>query len=162
MATNLFTNGTLTKKQTRELQVLTNKETARALNDFIASIEAEFAKVIKDKEINVRNLANATKGKYQTAINVVSACYPYQDQQPIVKITYDEKGKQVVNVEAGALMSKKAVKNEAGEITGYIWDYKKLTASSARGIVRESLRNYTNSVGKPIVNVVEAGAVVEK
>jgi len=161
MATNLFTNATLTKKQTKELQVVTNKETARALNDFFKSIEAEFAKVIKDKEINVRNLANATKGKYQTAINVVGACYPYQNRQPIFKATFDDNGKKIVNVEAGALMCKKAVKNEAGEITGYVWDYKKLTASSARGIVRESLRNYTNSVGKPIVNVVEAGAVVE-
>lgn len=161
MSTNLFTSSTLTKKQTKELQVATNKETARALNDFFKSIEAEFAKVIKDKEINVRNLANATKGKYQTAINVVSACFPYQDKTPIVKITYDDNGKQIVNVEAGALMCKKAVKNEAGEITGYIWDYKKLTASGARGIVRESLKNYTNSVGHPVVNVVNAGAVVE-
>lgn len=133
---NLFTSN-LEGKALRIEKSETKKATAAALADFAKSIEAEFTKVIKADDRRARNVANAAKGKYQTAINVVANCYPFQTKN-------------------GILACKKS--NEEG---AKFWSEKRLTAAAARGIVRDALKNFTNFVGKPEVTIVEIGAPVQ-
>lgn len=130
---NLFTSNLEGRALIQE-KAATRKATAAALANFAASIDAEFTKVIKDQDRRARNVANAAKGKYQTAAAVVGACFPYQTA-------------------AGELLTKIAIKDEAGEITGHAWGLKKLTAGAARGIVRASLDNFTKNVGAPVVEI---------
>lgn len=130
---NLFT-ANLEGRALIQEKAATRKATAAALANFAASIDAEFTKVIKDPDRRARNVGNAAKGRYQTAINVVAACYPYQTA-------------------AGELLTRAAVKDEAGDITGHVWTAKKLTAAAARGIVRAALDNFTKTVGAPVVEI---------
>lgn len=140
-AINLFTSNLEGRVLIAE-KAATRKATAAALANFAASIDAEFTKVIKDQDRRARNVANAAKGRYKTALNVVAACFPYQTA-------------------AGELLTRAAVKDEAGTITGRVWAAKKLTASAARGIVRAALDNFTKTVGAPVVEVHAAGDPVE-
>ena len=134
---NLFTSN-LEGKQLRSEKSLTKKAVSAALQDFEKAIEGAFNAVIKSEDRRARNVANAAKGKYKTALQVITNCYPYQ--------TAD-----------GTLLCKK--NNEDGE---KYWQPKKLTAAAARGIVRDSLKNFTNFVGAPEVQVHEVGEKVEK
>lgn len=120
----------------------TRKATAAALANFAASIDAEFRKVIKDPDRRARNVANAANGKFGTPAAVVANCFPYQTA-------------------AGALLTRAAVKDEAGNVTGRVWVEKKLTAAAARGIVRAALDNFTKTVGAPVVERHEVGASAE-
>lgn len=132
---NLFTSN-LTGKALVTEKSETRKATAAALADYSKSLDAEFTKVIKSEDRRARNLANAVKGRYQTVIAAIAACYPYQTA-------------------AGVLACKKT--REDGE---KVWAEKKLTASAARGIVRDSLNNFTKTVGQPVVTVVVVGQPV--
>jgi hypothetical protein len=134
---NLFTSN-LEGKQLRNEKSLTKKAVNAALADFEKAIEGAFNAVIKSEDRRARNVANAAKGKYHTALQVVNNCFPYQ-------------------TEDGTLLCKKA--NEEGE---KFWQAKKLTAAAARGIVRDSLKNFTNFVGAPEIQVHEEGDKVEK
>lgn len=134
---NLFTSNLEGRALIAE-KAATRKATAAALANFAASIDAEFTKVIKDQDRRARNVANAAKGRYQTAAAVVENCFPYQTA-------------------AGELLTRAAVKDEAGNITGHAWAAKKLTAAAARGIVRASLDNFTKTVGAPVVERHEIG-----
>lgn len=138
---NLFTSNLEGRARVQEIAA-TRKATAAALANFAASIDAEFTKVIKDPDRRARNVANAAKGRYQTAAAVVANCFPYQTA-------------------AGELLTRAAVRDEAGTVTGHVWAVKKLTAAAARGIVRDSLNNFTKTVGAPMVEVHAAGAPVE-
>lgn len=138
---NLFTSNLEGRALVAE-KAATRKATAAALANFAASIDAEFTKVIKDSDRRARNVANAAKGRYQTAAAVVANCYPYQTA-------------------AGALLTRAAVRDDAGNITGRVWGLKKLTAAAARGIVRAALDNFTKTVGAPSVEVHAAGDPVE-
>lgn len=128
---NLFTSNLEGRALIAE-KAATRKATAAALANFAASIDAEFTKVIKDPDRRARNVANAAKGRYQTAAAVVANCFPYQTA-------------------AGVLLTRAAVRDTAGTITGYVWTEKKLTAAAARGIVRAALDNFTKTVGAPVV-----------
>ena len=134
---NLFTSN-LEGKQLRNEKSLTKKAVNAALQDFERAIDGAFNAVVKSEDRRARNVANAAKGKYHTALQVVANCYPYQ-------------------TEGGLLLCKKA--DEEG--TKY-WQAKKLTAAAARGIVRDALKNFTNFVGAPEIQVHEIGAKVEK
>lgn len=136
-AINLFT-ANLEGRALIQEKAATRKATAAALANFAASIDAEFTKVIKDQDRRARNVANAAKGRYQTALNVVAACYPYQTA-------------------GGVLLTRAAVRDDAGNITGHVWQVKKLTAAAARGIVRAALDNFTKTVGAPVVERHEPG-----
>lgn len=136
---NLFTSNLEGRALIAE-KAATRKATAAALANFAASIDAEFTKVIKDQDRRARNVANAAKGRYQTAAAVVANCFPYQTA-------------------AGELITRAAVKDEAGNITGHVWAVKKLTAAAARGIVRASLNNFTRTVGAPVVERHEPGEI---
>lgn len=158
---NLFTSNLQGRALVAE-KAATRKATAAALANFAASIEAEFTKVIKDRDQRARNVANAAKGRYQTAINVVAACYPYQTAAPVVtESPKTETAPRVVTVNGGELLTRAAVKDEGGNITGRVWAAKKLTAAAARGIVKAALDNYTKTVGAPVVEVHAIGESID-
>lgn len=138
---NLFTSNLEGRALIAEKSA-TRKATAAALANFAASIDAEFTKVIKDPDRRARNLANAVKGRYGSAVAAVAACFPYQTA-------------------AGELLTRAAVKDENGTVTGHVWALKKLTAAAARGIVRAALDNFTKTVGAPVVERHAAGDPVE-
>lgn len=133
---NLFTSN-LEGKVLRTEKSKTKKAINAALKNFEKSIDAEFTKVIKDDDRRARNVANAAKGKFKTALQVVANCYPYQTKK-------------------GTLLCKKVNKEGIK-----VWDAKKLTATAARSIVRESLKNFTDFVGCPEVQYYEIGTNVE-
>lgn len=134
---NLFKSN-LTGKELRIEKSETKKAINAALRDFEKAIEGAFNAVIKSEDRRARNVANAAKGKYRTAINVVQNCFPYQ-------------------TEDGVLCCKKSCDDDTK-----VWAEKKLTAAAARGIVRDSLKNFTNFVGAPEITIVKVGATVEK
>lgn len=134
---NLFKSN-LTGKELRIEKSETKKAINAALRDFEKAIEGAFNAVIKSEDRRARNVANAAKGKYRTAIDVVQNCFPYQ-------------------TEDGMLCAKKKDDEEVAR-----WQVKKLTAAAARGIVRDSLKNFTNFVGAPEVTIVKVGEKVEK
>lgn len=132
---NLFTSN-LTGKALKSEQSESKKAVKVSLADFAKSIDAEFTKVIKSDDKRARNVANAAKGQFKTAIAVVSACYPFQTSD-------------------GILCCKK--RDESGI---KVWAEKKLTAAAARGIVRDSLNNFIKGVGTPEITVVCVGDAV--
>lgn len=134
---NLFTSNLEGKALISEKSA-TRKAIRESLADFAKSIDAEFTKVLKSEDKRARNVGNAAKGKYQTAIAVIAACYPYQ-------------------TENGTLCGRKT--DENGD---RVWAEKKLTAAAARSIVRDSLNNFTKFVGKPEITIVRVGDKVEK
>lgn len=134
---NLFTSN-LEGKQLRSEKSLTKKAVNVALQDYEKAIEGAFNAVIKSEDRRARNVANAAKGKYHTALQVIANCYPYQ-------------------TEDGTLLCKKA--DEEGE---KYWQAKKMTAAAARSIVRDALKNFTNFVGAPEIQMHEIGEKVEK
>ena len=134
---NLFTSN-LEGKQLRSEKSLTKKAVNVALQDYEKAIDGAFNAVIKSEDRRARNVANAAKGKYHTALQVIANCYPYQ-------------------TEDGTLLCKKA--DEEGE---KYWQAKKLTAAAARSIVRDALKNFTNFVGAPEIQMHEIGEKVEK
>jgi len=133
---NLFTSN-LTGKLLIQEKAETKKAVKAVLADYEKCIDSAFTQVIKSEDKRARNVANAAKGKYHTAIDVVANCFPYQ-------------------TESGVLACKG--KNEDGV---KVWKEKKLTASAARGIVKASLDNFTKYVGSPEVTYVEIGKPVE-
>ena len=134
---NLFTSNLSGK-----LLVTEKAETKKAVKAVLASyekcIDSAFTQVIKSDDKRARNVANAAKGKFKTALDVVANCYPYQTK-------------------AGVLACKG--KNEEG---AKVWKEKKLTAAAARNIVRTSLDNFTKFVGSPEITFVTIGESVEK
>lgn len=133
---NLFTSN-LTGKQLITEKSETKKAVKAALADYESTINSAFTQVVKSTDIRCRNLANAAKGKYQTVIDVVANCYPYQTK-------------------AGILACKGKNENDVK-----VWKEKKLTAAAARGIVKASLDNFTKFVGTPEITIVEIGKPVE-
>ena len=136
---NLFKSN-LTGKELRIEKSETKKAINAALRDFEKAIEGAFNAVIKSEDRRARNVANAAKGKYRTAIDVIQNCFPYQ-------------------TEDGVLCCKKSADKDTAD---KVWAEKKLTAAAARGIVRDSLKNFTNFVGAPEITIVKVGEKVEK
>lgn len=132
---NLFTSN-LTGKALKIEKSESKKAVKNSLADFGKSIDAEFTKVIKSDDKRARNVANAAKGQFKTAIAVVAGCYPFQTKE-------------------GVLCCKKRDENGVK-----VWAEKKLTAAAARGIVRDSLNNFIKGVGKPEITIVEIGDAV--
>ena len=133
---NLFTSN-LTGKQLVTEKSETKKAVKAALADYEATINSAFTQVIKSTDKRCRNVANAAKGKYQTAMEVIANCYPYQTKAGVLAC----KGKNADEVK--------------------VWKAKKLTAAAARGIVKASLDNFTKYVGAPVITYVEIGNPVE-
>ena len=134
---NLFTSN-LTGKVLISEKSATKKAVCEVLKDYEKTIDSAFMQVTKSADKKARDCGNAAKGKYKTALEVVANCFPYQTKEGILCV----KGT-----------------SEEGE---KVWKEKKLTAAAARGIVRDSLKNFTNFVGQPEITVVVIGAKVEK
>lgn len=135
-AVNLFSSNLEGKALRHEISE-TKKAVSQALRDYEGSINAAFTQVVKSTDKRSRDCANAAKGKYSTAVAVVAACYPYQT--------------------ADGTLCRRATLEDGRKV----WAEKKLTAAAARGIVRDSLKNFTAGVGTPSVAVVVIGAPVE-
>lgn len=123
----------LSKKAVKNAKCETKKAVNKSLADFATAIEAAALQVQKSTDKRARDCYNAAKGRYGTALQIVQSCYPFQTA-------------------AGELLCKK--KDTEG-VKRY--ELKKLTAAAARGIVRESLRNFTDTLGAPVVVVREVG-----
>lgn len=132
---NLF-KANLTGKNLIQEKAASRKAVHKSLQDYAFAIDGAFTAVIKSSDIKARNVANAAKGKYHTAIEVVGNCYPYQTAQGVLctKRTTDDGRK--------------------------VWAEKKLTAAAARGIVRLALDNFIKGVGVPEVLAVIIGTEV--
>lgn len=78
MKTNIY-NGieNLTKKQVITARSTEKKNVRTQLANFSASLESAY-KQLTATGSQARNAANAAKGTYKTALQVVTACYPYQ------------------------------------------------------------------------------------
>jgi hypothetical protein len=78
MKANIY-NGieNLTKKEVIIARSTEKKQVRTQLSDFGASLESAY-KQLTAVGANTRNAANAAKGTYKTALQVVAACYPYQ------------------------------------------------------------------------------------
>lgn len=78
MKTNIY-NGieNLTKKQVITARSTEKKNVRTQLADFSASLASAY-KQLTATGSQARNAANAAKGTYKTALQVVAACYPYQ------------------------------------------------------------------------------------
>lgn len=135
-AINLFT-GNLEGRALRHEISETKKAVSQALRDYEGSINAAFTQVIKSADKRSRDCANAAKGRYNTAVAVVAACYPYQT--------------------ADGTLCRRATLEDGRKV----WAEKKLTAAAARGIVRDALKNFTAGVGTPSVVEVVIGAPIE-
>ena len=129
---NLFKSN-LTGKALKSAKAESKKAVSEALRNYEAAINGAFNAVIKSSDKRSRDVANAAKGQYKTAVDVVANCYPYQAAD-------------------GTLMTKKA---DADGIKR--WQPKKLTAAAARGIVRDALNCFINGVGTPVVLTVVEG-----
>ena len=133
---NLFTSNLSGKLLIKEKSE-TKKAVKAVLANYEKCIDSAFTQVIKSEDKRARNVANAAKGKFKTALDVVANCYPYQTKSGVLAC----KGK-----------------NEEGV---KVWKEKKLTAAAARGIVKAALDNFTKFVGTPEVTYVEIGKPVE-
>ena len=67
----------LTKKQVISGRATEKKNVRTTLADFALSLESAY-KQLTASGSTARNAANACKGTYKTAVQVVANCYPYQ------------------------------------------------------------------------------------
>lgn len=146
---NLFTqSATMSKKAIVVAKSTTKREARETLAQFGTALAAEFGRLTKSTSKEVRDCVNAMRSKYpankdikdnnaravKQAVDIVAACFPYQ--------TAD-----------GVLLRKVTERDEDGNITRRYWDERKLTAAAARGIVLDCVKNFTNTIGAPSVEV---------
>ena len=146
MKTNLFTQSALmTKKAVIVAKSETKKEARETLAVFATALASEFGRLTKSESKRVRDCANAMRSKYpantelpkdaravRQAIDIVAACYPFQ--------TLD-----------GVFLTKCTDKDENGNVIRRYWSERKLTAAAARSIVLACVKNYTDTIGVPVV-----------
>lgn len=109
-----------------------------SLAEFASALDGAFSQVIKSSDRKARNVANAVNSTYgKCVLTFVAACFPYQT--------------------AEGLLCRK-VKTDDG---AKVWGEKPLTAAAARGIIRDCLKHYIDTLGKPAVTIVTIGAMVE-
>ena len=145
-ANNLFTQSAImTKKAVIIAKSETKKEARETLAVFATALASEFGRLTKSESKRVRDCVNAMRSKYpantelprdaravRQAIDIVAACYPFQTSD-------------------GVLLSKCTDKDEDGNVTRRYWSERKLTAAAARSIVLACVKNYTDTIGAPVV-----------
>ena len=132
----LYNTTKLTAKAIISEKATDKKAISAVLKNASKMMEAAFSAIVKDDDKRARNVANAAKGRYQSAVAIVANCWPYQ--------TAD-----------GRLLKK--AKADDGRT---IWAEKAVTAVAARGLLKEALNNFIASNGQPAVIVAEIGAEV--
>ena len=143
---NLFTQSALmSKKAVINAKSETKREARETLAVFATALASEFGRLTKSESKRVRDCANAIRSKYPAktdlpkdaravhqALDIVAACYPYQSAD-------------------GVLLSKCTEKDEDGNTIRKYWGERKLTAAAARSIVLACVKNYTDTIGAPVV-----------
>lgn len=143
---NLFTQSALmSKKAVITAKSETKKEARETLAVFATALASEFGRLTKSESKRVRDCVNAMRSKYpankelpqearavRQAVDIVAACYPYQSTD-------------------GVLLSKCTEKDEDGNTVRKYWGERKLTAAAARSIVLACVKNYTDTIGAPVV-----------
>lgn len=152
---NLFTQAALmSKKAVITAKSETKREARETLAVFATALASEFSRLTKSESKRVRDCVNAMRSKYPAntelpkdaravsqAVDIVAACYPFQ--------TTD-----------GVLLTKATEKDEDGNIVRKCWCERKLTAAAARSIVLACVKNYTDTIGAPVVERHEAGETI--
>ena len=152
---NLFTKDTLMIK---EAVITAKSETMREAREtlavFATALSSEFGRLTKSESKRVRDCVNAMRSKYpaktelpkdaravKQAVDILAACYPYQSTN-------------------GVLLSKCTDRDDDGKVIRRYWGERKLTAAAARSIVLACVKNYTDTIGAPIVERHEAGETI--
>lgn len=101
-----------TKKEIASARANEKKNVQNTLSDFALSLESAY-KQLTAVGSTARNTANACKGTYKTALNVVINCYPYQtsDGKLCVKTKDGYKVKTLKGTACAYKVVKDAVKN---------------------------------------------------
>lgn len=173
MATNINTNG-LNEKVTNIFKVgaslktkelireksATKKANRNSFADVATALVGAFQQLVKSSDARSRNCANACKGRFKTEGAIIENCYPYQTKDGILckkSIKLDQDGNPII------IGEKTDKKGNTAPIYAHIWAERKVTASSIRGILRDSIENYINHLYRDenFVNVVEIGADIE-
>ena len=143
---NLFTQSALmSKKAVITAKSETKREARETLAVFATALASEFGRLTKSESKRVRDCVNAMRSKYPAktelpkdarsvsqAIDIVAACYPYQSAD-------------------GVLLSKCTDRDDDGNVIRRYWGERKLTAAAARSIVLACVKNYTDTIGVPVV-----------
>ena len=143
---NLFTKAALmSKKAVITAKSETKREARETLAVFATALSSEFGRLTKSESKRVRDCANAMRSKYPAntelpkdaravhqALDIVAACYPYQSAD-------------------GVLLTKCTDRDDDGNIVRKYWGARKLTAAAARSIVLACIKNYTDTIGAPVV-----------
>ena len=143
---NLFTQAALmSKKAVITAKSETKREARETLAVFATALASEFGRLTKSESKRVRDCVNAMRSKYPAktelpkdaravsqAVDIVAACYPYQNAD-------------------GVLLSKCTDRDDDGNVIRRYWGERKLTAAAARSIVLACVKNYTDTIGAPIV-----------
>ena len=143
---NLFTQSALmTKKAVIVAKSETKREARETLAVFATALASEFGRLTKSESKRVRDCVNAMRSKYPAdtelpkdaravhqALDIVAACYPYQTSE-------------------GVLLTKRANKDDNGDVINHYWGERNLTAAAARSIVLACVKNYTDTIGAPVV-----------
>ena len=152
---NLFTQSALmSKKAVITAKSETKREARETLAVFATALASEFGRLTKSESKRVRDCVNAMRSKYPAktelpkdaravgqAVDIVAACYPYQSAD-------------------GVLLSKCTDRDDNGNVIRRYWGERKLTAAAARSIVLACVKNYTDTIGAPIVERHEAGETI--
>ena len=152
---NLFTQAALmSKKAVITAKSETKREARETLAVFATALASEFGRLTKSESKRVRDCVNAMRSKYPAktelpkdaravsqAVDIVAACYPYQ--------TAD-----------GVLLSKCTDKDDNGNVIRRYWGERKLTAAAARSIVLACVKNYTDTIGVPVVERHDVGETI--
>ena len=102
----------LTKKEIIIARANEKRQVRAQLSDFGASLESAF-KQLTATGAKTRNVANACKGTYKTAVLVVANCYPYQtkDGELCTKTKDGYKIKKLNSTSSAYSVVKTAVQN---------------------------------------------------
>lgn len=138
----LYNTNTMTAKAVISEKAADKKAVSKALADAAKMLEAAFSAIVKADDKRARNVANAAKGRYQSAAAIVANCWPNQTAE-------------------GLLLKKAKVTADDGQTTATVWAEKTVTASGARGLLKEALNNFIKGNGQPAVAIHALGAVVE-
>lgn len=133
------------KKEVKQAKAIAAKGVRDNLKEFAPALGAALERAMKGTDKAGRDAAATAKGlfaakgsdKIAAAAAVVAACYPYQTT-------------------AGELLAKGKDKQTGARV----WVVKKLTPAAADSIIRESLKNFIYTCGRPAVEVHAAGEQV--
>ena len=158
MKQSIFTSSEMMTKKAVKSEISATKRAVReALRDYSAALDGALKRVAQSADKRSRDVANAVKGKLASEASeeitrlvsegtldargarlyvsayIVAKCYPWQSEDGVL------------------MFKRKEVREDGTEVR--VWRAKKLTKSSADGIMQKSLDNFVNSLGKPEIEI---------